>query len=46
MTAQLTSLYGSWLEVTDAAAGVATMKRAVALFERSGPPSAETPARC
>ncbi len=38
VTARLTWRYGSWLEVTDVAAGVATLQRAVALFERSGGP--------
>ena len=41
VTARLTWLYGNWLELTDVAAGVATMQRAVALFERSGPPCAD-----
>jgi DNA-binding CsgD family transcriptional regulator len=41
VTAELTGLYGYWLVITDVAAGVATMQRAVALFRRSGPPSGE-----
>ena len=41
VSARLTALYGNRLQVTDVAAGVATLQGAVAIFERSGPPSAE-----
>ena len=43
VTAWSTWLYGNWLELTDVAAGVATMQRAGALFERSGPPARRRP---
>ena len=41
VTAELTRLYGMRLALTDVAAGVATLQRAVALFERSGRPCAD-----